>query len=222
MKIAVFSFFVFIFPMFSTPDITKNEINSNRWLHPTGLILPRPKIEETFSKKPTPLTIRIVNRGEKSIYLRGIREVSKKGEVELFFYHRANSRGWKPYFDSLPCNLPTCRNLHSMKGRCGNGQPVVIRLGAQGTSTSVREFKWGGLLYQVSEAIREGRQKRYCYKGWSPKNGRVRVELEYSERVHRDDERKEQIAGRDFTAIEFNLPARKDTYEISIGKTRHL
>lgn len=222
MKIAAFSLFVFIFPMFSTPDFLKNEVRPSPWLLPTGLTLPLPNLDRTFSKKPTPLTIRIINQGEKTIYLRGIREVSKKGEVELFFYHRADTRGWKPYFDSLPCNLPTCRNLHSMKGRCGNGESVVIRLGAKGTSNSVREFKWGGLLYQVSEAIREGRNKRYCYKGWTPTNGRVRVELEYSERVHRDNERKEQIAGRDFTAIEFNLPPRKNTYEINIGHPRHL
>lgn len=216
MNVVTFSVLLFILPFFSTGDHTQESHNKNKWV-PAGLVLPPPKGEETFSKEPAPLTIRIVNRGEKTVYLQGIRDLSKQGKVQLYFYHRGEGRGWKPYFDSLPCNLPTCRNLYSTQGRCGEGEPVVIRLGPKGTYNAVQEFQWGGLLYERSEALQEERQRRYCYKGWAPNRGQVRVEIEYSKSVSRDDDRKETMEGRDHHAIEFNLPASQKVYEISLN-----
>lgn len=214
MKTAFFSLFVFIFPIFSVGDFSGGTASLAT---PAGLILPRPKVSETLSGKTAPVTIRIVNRGENTVYLHGIRSVSEEGKIQLYFYHRNRGRGWKPYFDALPCNLPTCRNLHTLNGGCGEGESVVIRLGGKGTYNSVKEFQWGGLLYERSEALREDRQRRYCYKGWAPSRGQMRVEIEYSKTVSRDDARKETMQGRDHTAIEFNLPALRKVYEIIVN-----
>ncbi len=217
MKTAIFSAFLFIFPLFSSGSFLEQKDKSNPLAVPAGLILPRPQVNEGVSQAAKPLTIRIVNLGQQMIYLQGIREVSKEGKVQLYFYHREEGRGWKPYFDSLPCNLPTCRNLHRLSGGCGDGEPVVIRLGGKGSYNSIKEFQWGGLLYERSEATRESRKRRYCYKGWAPIQGQVRVEVEYSKTVSRDDERKELMDGRDHTAIEFDLPASNRVYEIAVN-----
>ncbi len=217
MRSAILLLFIFIFPLFPAGQDPIRQTEHTLKASPAGLIIARPKVKETFSKDPTPLTIRIVNQGEQTIYLQGIRQVSEAGKVQLYFYHRRDGGGWKPYFDSLPCNLPTCRNLHTLGSRCGDGEPVVIRLGGKGSHNSVKEFQWGGLLYERSEATREGRSRRYCYTGWAPSRGQVRVEVEYSKAVSRDQSRKEVIKGRDFTAIEFDLPASEKVYEIVVN-----
>jgi len=217
MKVTGFSLFILMLPIFSTADIRNITPQTDQLASRVGLILPHPKDKNGFRRRPNPVTIRIANHGEKTVYLQGIREISKAGKVQLYFYHRGAGKGWKPYFDSRPCNLPNCRNLDSRKGHCGQGEPVVIRLGAKGTYNSVQEFQWGGLLYERSEATREDRNRRYCYKGWAPSGGQVRVEVEYSKTVSRDDERKELIEGRDHGAIEFKLPATQKVYEIHIS-----
>ncbi len=217
MRDAFFSLFLLMFPVFPSGGLSTQALIPEQLATPAGIILPRPKIAETFSRNPTPLIIRVTNYGNKTLYLQGMRQSGSEGRLQIFFYHRGEGRGWKPYFDSLPCNLPTCRNLHSAHGQCGKMEPYVIRLGPSGTYNSVKEFRWGGLLYQRNEAIREARQHRYCYKGWVPKRGRVRVEVEYSKSISRNEERKEMMAGRDHTAIEFNLPVSRAVYEIGVG-----
>lgn len=217
MKVTGFSLLILIFPVFSTLNFQSINPQHNQLVSPAGLILPQPRNTNAFQKRPKPLTIRITNHGEETVYLQGVRDLAKEGKVQLYFYHRKEERGWKPYFDSLPCNLPTCTNLSRRQGHCGEGEAVVIRLGAKGTYNSVQEFQWSGLLYELSEAIQENRNRRYCYKGWAPSRGQVRIELEYSKTVSRDEERKERMQGRDHRAIEFKLPASRKIYEIHLN-----
>lgn len=183
---------------------------------PAGTILPQPSIPETFSDTPTPLLFRIVNRGEKTIFLQGMRQEDEK--VQLFFYHRESGQGWKPFFETLPCDLPTCRNLHVPKQSCGQAVPFTISLGPAGRSGSVKELKWDGLLYQRVEATQEDRQRRYCYKGWVPKSGRIRIEIEFSETAQIGGDKKGTIGGRDHTVVEFDLPPAREVYDIFVGQ----
>ncbi len=181
----------------------------------TGTIIPQPTFSESFSEKPTDILFRIINRSREKIYLQGITQEERA--VQLFFYHRDRGKGWKPFFSSLPCDLPTCRNLHAFKEDCPKPVPFVLSLGAAGTINAVREFRWGGLLYQRIEATREPRGRRYCYKGWLPKRGRMRIEVEFSKTKQASSERKGLIGGRAHTAIEFDLPARRAVYEVFVG-----
>jgi hypothetical protein len=182
---------------------------------PVGTIVPQPSTPETFSETPTPLIFRVVNRGEKSVFLQGVRQGEEK--IQLYFYHREAGTGWKPFFDTLPCDLPTCRNLHVPKQSCGQGVPFAVSLGPTGTSGSVKELKWDGLLYQRIEATQEDRQRRYCYKGWVPKSGRIRIEIEFSETAQIGKDRNETIGGRDHSVLEFDLPPMKEAYDILVG-----
>lgn len=216
MKVTGFSLFILMLPMFSTTNFQNTSPQTDQLASPAGLILPRPR-SGAFQKRPRPLTIRITNHGEETVYLQGVRDMTKEGKVQLYFYHRGAGKGWKTYFDSLPCNLPTCQNLNSRQGHCGKIEPIVIRLGAKGTYNSVQEFQWGGLLYERNEAIRNSRTQRYCYKGWAPSRGQVRVEVEYSKAVSRDEQRKEMIVRRNHSAIEFKLPASQEVYEIHLN-----
>lgn len=217
MKVTGFSLFILMLPVLSAADLQSTSPQHGLSASPVGLVLAKPKPSDRLQPPPKPLTIRIMNHGEETIFLQGIREVSKAGKVRLSFYHRGEGRGWKPYFDTLPCNLPNCRNINSRQGHCGEGEAIVIRLGAKGTYNSVHELQWGGLLYERSEAIRENRDRRYCYKGWAPSQGQVRVEVKYSKTVSRDDERKEMIEGREYRAVEFKLPASRKVYEIHLN-----
>src|SRR5581483_2672285 len=183
---------------------------------PAGTIVPQPTTPETFSETPTPLRFRVVNRGAKSVFLQGMRQAEEK--VQLFFYHREAGQGWKPFFESLPCDLPTCRNLHVPKTDCNQAVPFTISLGPAGTSGSVKELKWDGLLYQRIEATQEDRQRRYCYKGWVPKSGRIRVEIEFSETAQIGGDKKGTLGGRDHTVLEFDLPPSQEVYEIPVGR----
>jgi hypothetical protein len=181
----------------------------------TGTVVPQPSVPETFADTPTPIVLRIVNRGGKSVFLQGIRQGEEK--VQVYFYHRQKGQGWKPFFESLPCDLPTCRNLHTSKQGCGKGVPFAISLGPAGTAGSVKELKWDGLLYQRIEATQEDRQRRYCYKGWVPTSGRIRIEIEFSETAQIGRDKKEMIEGRDHTVLEFDLPSAQEMYDIVVG-----
>lgn len=183
---------------------------------PAGTIVPQPTTPETFSDKPTPLVFRVVNRGARSIFLQGMRQAEEK--VQLFFYHREAGQGWKPFFETLPCDLPTCRNLHVPKTDCSQAVPFAMSLAPAGTAGSSKELKWDGLLYQRIEATQEDRQRRYCYKGWVPKSGRIRVEIEFSETAQIGGDKKGTIGGRDHTVLEFDLPPSQEVYEIGVGR----
>ena len=182
---------------------------------PAATVVPQPSTPESFSESPTPLIFRVVNRGEKSVFLQGLRQGEEK--VQLYFYHREKGTGWKPFFDSLPCDLPTCRNLNIPRQSCGQGVPFAISLAPAGTSGSVKELKWDGLLYQRIEATQEDRQRRYCYKGWVPKGGRIRIEIEFSETAQIGKDRNETIGGRDHSVLEFDLPPTQEVYDILVG-----
>ena len=184
---------------------------------PVGTIVPKPTTPETFSEEPTPLLFRIVNRGKKGDYIQGMQQEGEKN-VQLFFYHKEKGKGWKPFFDSLPCDLPTCRNLHALNKNCDKPHPFVIRLGPAGSFSSIKKFQWDGLLYQRIEATGEARKRRYCYRGWVPRRGRIRIEVEYSETIQRGLKKRGLIGDRNHTAIEFSLPPLKKVYEISIRR----
>ncbi len=216
MKVTGFSLFILMLPIFSTADLQRTYAPNDPLASSIGLILPRPERTDAFQKHPKPLTIRITNHGQETVYLQGIRDTTKAGKIQLYFYHQEEGKSWQTYFDSLPCNLPSCRNLSSRKGQCGEGEPVVIRLGAKGTYNAVQEFQWGGLFYELNEAIRENRTRRYCYKGWIPNQGKVRVEIKHSKTVSRDEQRKEMIEDRNYSAVEFKLPAAQKIYEIHL------
>ncbi len=216
MKVTGFSLFILMFPIFSTANLQSTYAPSKPLASPTGLVLPQPRSLGGLQKRPNPLTIRITNHGAETVYLQGVRNTTKEGKVQLYFYHQGEGKSWQTYFDSLPCNLPSCRNLTSRQGYCGGGEPVVIRLGAKGTYNAVQEFQWGGLFYELNEAIRENRTRRYCYKGWIPKQGKVRIEIKHSKTVSRDDKRKEMIEDRNYSAVEFKLPAAQKVYEIHL------
>ncbi|MBI3804821.1 MAG: hypothetical protein HY282_13775 [Nitrospirae bacterium] len=179
---------------------------------PIGTIIPQPS--ETFSDEPTPVKIRIVNRGTKPIYLQGFRQ--GKEQVQIYLYHREAKGGWKPFFDSLPCDLPTCRTLHAPPKACPKPTPFVVKLGPMGNADSIREVSWGGFLYQRSEATQEDRGHRYCYKGSVPKAGRMRVEVEFSDSIQRGGEKNGIIGARDHAVIEFDLPPSQPQYDIVI------
>lgn len=184
---------------------------------PAGTIVPKHATPEVFAKTPTPIAIRLINRGENPVYLQGFRR-GKSKTVHFFFYHRENSRGWKPFFESLPCNHPSCRNLNALPSPCEKSEPYVIRLGPAGSRESIKEFVWKGLLYQKVEATLKDLERRFCYKGRAPDSGRIRIELEYSNSVQRGREGYWEIGGRDHTAIEFDLPAKRKVYVISLGR----
>jgi hypothetical protein len=205
-----------ILPVPTQPGVSERTIPAEFSPFQVGTIIPQPTFPESFSEKPTEILFRIINRSQDNIFLQGIGQ--EGGDVQLFFYHRDHGKGWKPFFSSLPCDLPTCRNLHAFTDDCALPVPYVIPLGAAGTINAVREFRWGGLLYQRIEATREPRQRRYCYKGWVPTRGRMRIEIEFSKTRQEGRGSKGAIGGRSHTAIEFNLPARRQVYEVFVGK----
>ncbi len=168
---------------------------------PVGTIVPAPSSPEIFSDEPTPVLFRIINRGAKPIYLQGVRH--HEGRLQIYLYHRREKEGWKPYFDALPCDLPTCRNLHVPRKRCKE-IPYVILLSPAGSRDSLKEVHWEGVLYQRIEATHEGRTRRYCYKGSVPKEGRIRAEIEFSDRTQKG--KRGVIGPRNFVAVEFDLP----------------
>ncbi len=168
---------------------------------PVGTVVPSPASPEVFSDEPTPVLFRIVNRGAKPIYLQGVRHY--EGRLQIYLYHRREKEGWKPYFDALPCDLPTCRNLRVPRKKC-NEIPYVILLSPAGSENSVREAYWEGVLYQRIEATQEGRKRRYCYKGYVPKEGRIRAEIEFSDRTQKG--KRGVIGPRNFVSVEVDLP----------------
>ncbi len=184
---------------------------------PVGTIVPKHATPEVFAKTSNPISIRMINRGRHPVYLQGFRR-GKSKTVHFFFYHRENSRGWKPFFESLPCNHPSCRNLNTLPAPCEKSEPYVIRLGPAGSAEAVKEFVWKGLLYQKVEATMKDLERRSCYKGWAPGSGRIRIEFEYSDTVQRGRDGYWGLGGRDHTAIEFDLPAAKKVYVISLGE----
>jgi len=181
---------------------------------PVGTIVPQPSPPETFSEEPTPVSLRIINQLKKTIYLQGFRQESER--VQIFLYHREGNRGWKPFFEFLPCDLPTCRGLHAPKKSCPKPIPFVIALGPAGSANSFKEVPWDGLLYERSEATQEDRKHRYCYKGKVPKTGRMRVEIEFSDNLQKESEKSGLIGGRDHAVLEFDLPPSRPHYEIVI------
>jgi len=198
-----------------SPEVPSSIGGRERQATPAGTIVPQPSTPETFSETPTPLVLRVVNRAAKSIFLQGVRQAEER--VQLFFYHREAGKGWKPFFETLPCDLPTCRNLHAAKSDCNQAVPFAISLGPAGTSGSVKELKWDGLLYQRIEATQADLQRRYCYKGWVPKSGRIRGEIDFSETAQIGGDKGGTIGGRDHTALEFDLPPSRQVYEIEVG-----
>ncbi len=181
---------------------------------PVGTIVPQPSPPETFSEDPTPVSIRIINRRKKPIYLQGFRQGGER--VQIYLYHREGNRGWKPFFEFLPCDLPTCRALHAPGKSCPKPIPFVVALGPAGNADSFKEVPWEGLLYERSEATQEDRKHRYCYKGRVPKTGRMRVEIEFSDTLQKESEKSGIIGGRDHAVIEFDLPPSRPNYEIVI------
>lgn len=179
---------------------------------PAGTVVPRPP--EPLSDEATPLRIRIVNRAKKPIYLQGFRQ--GKERVQIYLYHRDEKGGWKPFFDALPCDLPTCRTLHAPRKVCPKPIPFVVTLGPAGGATSVKEISWEGALYQRSEATQEDRGHRYCYKGWVPKGGRMRVEVEFSDSIQQGGEKTGMIGARDHAVAEFDLPPALPQYDVII------
>lgn len=218
MRITVLSIFIttlLMLPAPTQPGVLEGTTPTESSALQAGTIIPQPTFPESFSEKPDEILFRIINRSREKIYLQGISQAG--GAVQLFFYHRERGQGWKPFFSSLPCDLPTCRNLRAFTEDCAKPVPFVISLGAAGTINAVREFRWGGLLYQRIEATREPPERRFCYKGWVPKRGRMRVEIEFSKTRQEGTGRKGSIGGRSHTAIEFNLPARREVYEVFVG-----
>lgn len=181
---------------------------------PTGTIVPQPSPPETFSEEPTPVSLRIINLLKKPIYLQGFRQVDER--VQIYLYHREGNRGWKPFFEFLPCDLPTCRGLYAPKKSCPKPIPFIISLGAAGSANSFKEVPWDGLLYERSEATQEDRKHRYCYKGKVPRTGRMRVEIEFSDTLQKESEKSGIIGGRDHAVLEFDLPPSRPNYEIVI------
>lgn len=178
---------------------------------PVGTIVPLPSPPETFSDQPTPVSIRIINELNKPVYLQGFRQENER--VQIYLYHREGNRGWKPFFEFLPCDLPTCRSLHAPRKSCPKPIPFLITLGPAGSANSFKEVPWEGLLYERSEATQEARKHRYCYQGRVPRRGRMRVEIEFSDTLQ---EESGIIGGRDHAVIEFDLPPSRSSYEIVI------
>jgi|GEM_PF-1978678 len=178
---------------------------------PAGTIVPQPS---PLSDTPTPVTIRIINRRKTPVYLQGFRQ--EKERIQFYLYHRDGREGWKPFFEFLPCDLPTCRGLHGPPKSCPKPTPFVVTLGPAGNADSVKEIPWEGALYQRSEATQEDRNHRYCYKGWVPKAGRMRVEVEFSDTFQKRSDQSGMIGGRDHAVIEFDLPPAQTSYEMVI------
>ncbi len=217
MRQLVFMFFFLMITVTSQTVGATEQLTELFRILPVGTILPKHATPEVFSKAPTPISIRIVNRAKYPVYLQGFRR-DKSKTVHFFFYHREKGFGWKHFFESLPCNHPSCRNLNALSRPCEKSEPYVIRLGPAGSAESVKAFVWKGLLYQKVEATMENLERQFCYKGKSPSSGRIRIEIEYSDTVRRGRDGYWEIGGRDHTAIEFNLPATQKVYEISVGE----
>ncbi|MDC4228052.1 MAG: hypothetical protein MPW15_28435 [Candidatus Manganitrophus sp.] len=156
---------------------------------------------------------------QRTVYLQGFRQESER--VQIYLYHREGNRGWKPFFEFLPCDLPTCRGLHAPKKSCPKPTPFIVTLGPAGSADSFKEVPWDGLLYERSEATQEDRKHRYCYKGKVPKAGRMRVEIEFSDTLQKESERSGMIGGRDHAVVEFDLPPARPNYEIVIDQGSH-
>ncbi len=212
MRLAALSVSVFVLLVFPFPL----QVEGDQRVMTVGTIVPKHATPEVFHDKPIPISIRVVNRSEKQLYLQGFSRGSSR-RVHFYFYHRKAGRGWKPYFESLPCNHPTCKNLHAIGKPCGRANPQVVRLGPTGSMNSIKEFKWNGLLYQQVEALEKIRKRRYCYKGLIPKGGEIRIEMVYSEFTQEDGENQSVIGEREHAAIEFGLPPRRSVYDIVIG-----
>lgn len=211
---------LFLFRGFVMQDPPSEEEDTSRMklpssVRPVGTIVPQPSSPENFQDTPTPVTFRIQNRSLRPIYLQGMKEEAER--LQLFFYHRDEGKGWTPFFEFLPCDLPTCRNLHAPKQSCSKQVPYIVSLGPSGSPDSVKEVQWSGLLYQRSEATQENRNRRYCYKGWVPKSGRMRIELEFSETTQ-EEKGKPVIGGRDHAVVEFDLPPSRTTLDIVLGE----
>jgi hypothetical protein len=194
-------------------EIASSPFDKNEMM-PAGTIVPQPSPPETFSDEPTPVSLRIINLLNKPIYLQGFRQESER--VQIYLYHREGNRGWKPFFEFLPCDLPTCRGLYAPRKSCPKPIPFVITLGPAGSATSFKEVPWDGLLYERTEATQEDRKHRYCYKGKVPKMGRMRVEIEFSDTLQNEGVESGIIGGRDHVVLEFDLPPSRPNYEIVI------
>lgn len=212
-----FVLFLFIISGFPQTAGAIEGLDEHFKIIPVGTILPKHATPEVFAETPRPISIRIINRVKYPIYLQGFRR-GKSRTVHFFFYHREKGFGWKSFFESLPCNHPSCRNLNALPGPCKRAEPYVIRLGPAGSEESVKEFVWKGLLYQKVEATMENLKRRFCYKGKSPSSGRIRIEIEYSDSVQRGRNGYWEIGGRNHTSIEFGLPAARSVYVISVGE----
>lgn len=217
MRQLVFMLFLFVIPVPSQTAGATEQLAELFKVLPVGTILPKHATPEVFAKTPKPISIRIVNRARYPIYLQGFRR-GKSKRVHFFFYHREKDFGWKQFFESLPCNHPSCRNLNALNGPCEKAEPYVIRLGPSGSAESVKTFVWKGLLYQKAEATMKNLERRFCYQGQSPSSGHIRIEIEYSDKVQRGRNGFWEIGGRDHTAIEFDLPAARKVYEIIVGE----
>lgn len=219
MRMIAISFLLFVLLFVESPGSDAERTGplalEQSGVRPAGTIVPQPP---PFSEKPTPVTIRIVNRRATPIYLQGFRGGEER--VQIYLYHQEERGGWKPFFEFLPCDLPTCRGLHSAPKSCPKPTPFVVPLGPAGSASSVKEVAWEGLLYQRSEATQEDRNRRYCYKGWVPKTGRMRVEIEFSDTFQngseKNGEKNEMIGGRDHAVVEFDLPPDRPSYDVVV------
>lgn len=131
-----------ILPASTQPDVFEDTIPRKQSILQAGTIIPQPTFPESFSEKPTEILFRVINQSREKVFVQGISQSG--GAVQLFFYHQDRGMGWKPFFSSLPCDLPTCRNLRTFTEGCVKPSPFVIPLGPAGETNAVREFRWGG------------------------------------------------------------------------------
>ncbi|MFY9269172.1 MAG: hypothetical protein WAO55_05405 [Candidatus Manganitrophaceae bacterium] len=195
-----------------SPPFSGSEVNAV----PAGIIVPQPS-PEADSEEGNPVVLRIINQRSKPIYLQGFRQNEER--IQVYLYHRDGKRGWKPFFDFLPCDLPICRRLRAPQKQCPKPIPFVVLLGPAGSADAIKEVPWDGHLYQRNEATQEDRQHRYCYTGWTPRSGRMRVEIEFSEEAEERRENGARIGGRDHAVLEFDLPPSQASYDIVIKGT---
>ncbi|MFQ5596782.1 MAG: hypothetical protein ACE5GK_01900 [Nitrospiria bacterium] len=212
MRIAAMLFAILTMPIYPSP-LQAGEHPSTI---PAGTIVPKHERPEVFEEMPNPILIRVINRGNKKVYLHGFKRGASK-KVHFFFYHKEPGSGWRPFFETLPCDHPTCQNLHAIRKPCGASLPYIVELASAGRLNSLKEFRWDGLLYQQVEAHEKARKRKYCYRGIIPRKGQIRIEMEYSHSFQNAPERKQRIGRRQHAAIEFSLPAGRPVYDIVIG-----
>lgn len=188
-------------------------ILSTTTLSQADLVFPRPGLPQDRSK-PTPVTFRIINQENRPLFLQGVRDNQERLVVNLFLL--GNTRGWQSYLDYLPCDLPQCHEMGTLREKCPKGDPFPIRLGPVGTSGAVYELFWEGRLYVRTEALNVRKRGQYCYKSFVPKKGTIHIEIEYSKTLSANKAYPGRIGARERSAIEFSLPPAQPIMVITV------